>query len=161
LADLLPTLFFLNKKLHKRLKIVRSENTVVAFCYPDEENKHYFYSNVVREYQKAYTLTETSKMLGRPAIEIQKFLKNKLIDRPSGMEYQISSRRPIRLMWSQDDILDLRDRIYELFPKQKDGFARSNLKIASQAELLEEMQHGNSYHVLNSDGERVKVWRAL
>lgn len=161
MAEILPTLFFLNGKLHKRLKIVRIADTVVAFCYPEEERVQYFYSSTLRSYQKAYTLKQVSALIKRPYVEIQKFLKNKLIEKPSGLEYQIATRRPTRLLWSEDDVFELRDRIYELFPRGKDGFPHHAVKLATRAELKQAMRGSTSYFVRNSDGEEVQVWRAL
>lgn len=116
---------------------------------------------VRREFQKAYTLIETAELIDRKPKEIQMFLKNKLIDKPSGMEYAIASRRPTRLLWSEDDVLELRDRMYELLPKMKDGFPNPNAKLSSKAEILEKMNGDISYYIKNADGEHMKVWRAV
>lgn len=161
MAEILPSLFFLNKKLHRKIKIVKSEDIAVAFCYPDEKHHQYFYSMVRREFQKAYSIARVSELTRRPVAEISKLLKNKLIDKPSGFEYHITSRRPKGLRWSQDDVLELRDRLYELAPKQKDGFPNSVFKLSSRAELLEAMNGDTSYYVRNEDGQFIRVWKAL
>lgn len=161
LVEALPTLFFLNGKLHKKLKIVKSEDLVVCFCFPDEKQRHYPYSMVRREYQKAFSLYQVARLVKRPPDQVQKFLKNKLIDKPSGFEYHIASRRPKNKYWSQDDALELRDRLYSLAPKNKDGFPASNFVLASRAEMLEEMIGETSYYVRSSDGTYLQVWKAI
>jgi len=161
LSDVLPTLFFLNGKLHKKLKIVKSEDIIVAFCFPDESESRYFYSMVRREFQKAYSITQVSRLTKRPIAEITKFLKNKLIDKPSGFEYHIASRNPKGLRWSQDEVLALRDRLYELAPKRKDGFPSPAFKLASRAELLNAINEDASYYVRNEDGDFIRVWKVL
>lgn len=157
----LPTLFFLNGKLHKKLKIIKSENLVVAFCYPDEEHKHYVYSVVLKDFKKAYSLSQVAKLVRRPQVEIFKFLKQKLIDKPSGFEYYISSRKPKQMHWSQQEVLDLRDRLYELAPKGPDGFPSGRYILASKSELLHEINGDISYYVKDQEGGFRKVWRAI
>lgn len=161
MVDPLPRLFFLNGKLHKKLRVVKSENLVVAFCFPDEKHVHHVYSVVCRDYQKAYTMGEAAKIVKRPINEIHRFLKNKLIDRPSGYAYQVASRRPSNLYWSQTEVLSLRDRIYELAPKGADGLPLGRLYLASKAEVLEAINGDVSYYVRNAEGEYQKVWRAI
>lgn len=161
MAELLPNFFFLNNKLHKRLKIVKSEDLAVAFCYPDEEHVHYMYSMLRRQYQGAYNLDQVSKLVRRPKKELQRLIKHKLIERPKGFKYRIETRQPICYMWSQDDVLELRDRLYDLAPKQKDGFPSSTFNLASKAELLEAMNGDSSYYVRNAEGDFIKVWRAI
>jgi len=161
LAEVLPSLFFLNEKLHKRLKVVKSEDIVVAFCFPDEQEHRYFYSMARREFQKAYSIAQVSELTKRPATEIDRFLKNKLIDKPSGFEYHIASRKPKGLRWSQDDVLELRDKLYDLAPKQKDGFPNPAFRLASKAELLQKINGDTSYYVKNEEGTYIKVWKAL
>lgn len=157
----LPSLFFLNGKLHKKLKIVKSENLVVAFCYPDEKRVHYPYSLARRDYQKAYTIKEVAKLVKRPQAEIQRFLKNKLIDRPSGFAYQIETKRPQNLYWSQNEVLTLRDRLYELAPKGADGFPSAQFRLASKGEVMQAINGDVSYYIQTPEGEFKKVWRAI
>ncbi len=88
-------------------------------------------------------------------------MKNKLIEKPSGMEYQLATRRPLRLLWSEDDVFELRERIWEMVPRNKDGFPRGSFKLATRAELKQAMRGSESYFVRNSNGENIQVWRAL
>jgi hypothetical protein len=157
----LPNYFFLNGKLHKKLKVVKTENVVVAFCFFDETQMQYMYSVTCREFQKAYTMSEVAKLVKRPQTEIHKFLKNKLIDRPSGFAYAIRTKQPLNIYWSESEVLNLRDRLYELAPKGPDGFPRGRFTLVSKAELREAINGDVSYYVKNEEGEFKKVWRAL
>jgi hypothetical protein len=64
-------------------------------------------------------------------------------------------------MWSEQDILNLRDTIFELAPKNKYGEPYANFKLISKADLLSKMREGTSLYVKNEAGEYIKVWRAL
>lgn len=157
----LPTLFFLNSKLHKRIKIAKHENIVIAFCYPEEEYNRYSYSTTLREFQKAYTLLQVATLIERPYRELQKLIKNKVVNKPSGMQYYIESRIPHRLIWSEDDVFALRNEMYDLFPKGKDGLLSGSYKLVTEASLLEKINGHRSYFITNADGEKIKVWRAV
>lgn len=134
---------------------------VLAFCFEDEKHTQYLYSMVRSDFQKAFTIKEVAKLIRRPHTELQKYLKNKVIDRPSGFSYNIQTKQPRNLLWSQDDVLDLRDRVYELTPKAKDGFPSPRFILASKAEVMQKMNNQASYFVRTEDGEYKKVWRAV
>lgn len=104
---------------------------------------------------------DVATIVRRPTKEIHRFLKNKLIDRPSGFEYTISNKRPKNMHWSQNEVLELRDRLYELAPKGEDGFPSGRYQLASRAEVLEAINGDASYYVRNAEGEYIKVWRPL
>jgi hypothetical protein len=68
---------------------------------------------------------------------------------------------PGKWMWSERDVLDLRDAIFDLAPKNKYGEPYTNFKLVNKVELQRKMRGDTSYYVKNKDGDYVKVWRAL
>lgn len=57
--------FFLNGKVHKVLKLSRAKDEVIAWSYLDKKRMMYSYSQVDKNMEKAYTVLEVSKILGR------------------------------------------------------------------------------------------------
>lgn len=106
-------------------------------------------------------MLQVSDLIGRPYNELKKLLKNKVVDKPTGIQYHIVSKIPQRLVWSEDDVFALRNKIYEIFPKGKDGLLSRNFKLATEAELLERINGHRSYFITNSDGEQLKVWKVI
>lgn len=133
---------------------------LVSWNYPKEETRHYIYTDVLRNHQQAFTIKEASGLIKRPVKEIVLFMKNKVIDKPSGFEYYVQSRRPKGYLWSEDDMLDLRDRFHELAPKDKYGYVKSTFKLASRAELLVSLKSHGGYTVVDGQGKTVRVWRS-
>lgn len=158
--DLVPSYFFLDEKLYKKIRVVKSENYVVAWSYEDEKRVWITYSVVRREATKAYKLSEVSKLIDKQSSKILSYVKRNLVNQPSGRLYTIKNRRPGEWMWSEADILDLRDSLFELAPKNKYGEPYSNLKLISKAELLTKMRKDTTLYVKNEDGDFIKVWRA-
>jgi hypothetical protein len=159
--DLVPNYFFLDQKLYKKIRVVKSENYVVAWSYEDERRMRFNYSSVRQEASKAFNVNDVSELIDKPKSLILSFLQRNLIDYPSGRLYSIKNKLPGRWMWSEQDILDLRETIFEMAPKNKYGEPYSNFKLVSKAELLSKMREDTSYYVRNEKGDFVKIWRAL
>ena len=158
--DLVPSYFFLDDKLYKKIRVVKSENYVVAWSYEDEKRVWITYSVVRREAGKAYKLSEVAEMIDKPKSTILSYVKRNLVEKPSGRLYTIKNKVPGEYMWSENDILDLRDSIFDLAPKNKYGEPYSNLKLISKAELLSKMRKDTSFYVRNENGDFIKIWRA-
>lgn len=157
----IPTFFFLNSVLHKVLKKIKSENILVAWNYPEESRIHYDFSLVKKNYQKAYTIREVSELVEISEKKIRSYLDRKLVQHPSGKSYTIHNRKPNTYYWSEDDVLDLRDQLYNLVPKNKYGEPTRKYDLISKAELLSKMRGDQSYYVKAEDGRYIRVWKAV
>ena len=157
--DLVPSYFFLDNKLYKKIRVVKSENYVVAWSYEDEKRVWITYSVVRREASPAYKSGEVAKLIDKSKSLILSYVRRNLVDQPSGRLYTIKNKLPGEFMWSEQDILDLRDSLFELAPKNKYGEPYSNFKLISKAELLSKMRKDTSFYVKNENGDFVKVWR--
>lgn len=158
--DLIPDYFFLDDKLYKKIRLIKSENYIVAWSYEDEKRVWLNYSIVRRHGGKAYTIHELSKLIDKPVTVILSYVKRNLLDRPSGRIYKISNRAPGQFMWSEADILNLRETWMDLMPKNKYGEPYKNVEFVSKAEILSRMRNDASFYVRNENGDFVKVWRA-
>jgi hypothetical protein len=158
--DLVPKYFFLDKKLYQKVRVVKSENYVVAWCFQDEKRVWLTYSYVRKNAEQAYTLSEVAELVDRPKAKLLAFMNRNLVDMPSGRLYNIRNKVPGRWLWSEQDVLNLRDSLFEMAPKNKYGEPYSNLKLISRAELLSKMRKDASLYVRNENGDFVKVWRA-
>src|ERR1700741_2617506 len=127
--------FFLNDKLHKYIKTIISENAVVAWSYPDEQRMWYDRSQVRRDATKAYRFAEVARLLKRSTTFLRDLMFKNLIDRPSVQSYNIATRRPSVYFWSQEDILALRQQLFDMAPKNRYGEPNGKFKLVSEAEL--------------------------
>jgi len=156
-----PTFFFLNSDLHKKIKTIKSENILIAWDYPNESRIHYDFSLVKANYQAAYKIKEVAGLIGIVEKRIRSLLDRKLVQHPSGRSYTIHNRKPNTYYWSEDDVLDLRDQLYNLVPKNKYGEPTRKYDLISRAELLSKMRGDQSYYVKSEDGRYIKVWKAV
>jgi hypothetical protein len=161
MADLIPNYFFLGNKLYKKIRVIKSEDYVVTWSYEDEMRMRFNYSSVRREATKAYDIFEVSRLIDKPKALLLSYLSRNLIEYPSGRQYSLKNKVPGKWMWSKQDVLDLRDSIFDMAPKNKYGEPYINFKLVSKAELLSRMREDTSYYVRNEHGNYVKVWRAI
>ncbi len=160
MAELIPNYFFLDKNLYKKIRVVKSEGYVVTWSYTDERRMRFNYASVRREAIKAFNLDEVSKLIDKPKSVILSYIQRNLADQPSGRLYSIKNKKPGKWMWSEQDVLDLRDAIFDMAPKNKYGEPYANFRLVSKAELLSKMRDNTSYYVRNENGEFVQIWRA-
>lgn len=161
MANLIPTYFFLNKKLHKLMAIIKSEDVVIAFSFPDEKNIRYLYTQVRKNYESAYNVSQVSELLGRPVKEIKDLMIRGLAEFPSGKAYAIKTQRPTKSYWSQEDVIALREAMLATVSKDKYGFPNKNYKIVSPSELLAKMRGDTATYAKTPDGKFIKVWKAI
>jgi hypothetical protein len=82
--------FFLNGKVHKVLKLSRAKDEVIAWSYLDKKRMMYSYSQVDKNMEKAYTILEASKILGRHRVTIEEYILQGKIKQPQKV-YPISN----------------------------------------------------------------------
>ena len=82
--------FFLNGKVHKVLKLSRAKDEVIAWSYLDKKRMMYSYSQVDKNMEKAYTILEASKILGRHRVTVEEYILQGKIKQPQKV-YTISN----------------------------------------------------------------------
>lgn len=157
----IPNYFFLDGKLYKHLRIVKNENMLVAWGYEAQKRIWFNYQQSLKNYQKAYKLSEVADLLNRKELDLKNLIKSNLISKGSGVSYSTKTLRPLAVYWSEDDVFNTRSELFALAKKNKYGEPYSNFNLTSEAELLAKMRGGDSYFIQDKDGKFVKVWRAI
>ena len=144
--------FFLNGKVHKVLKLSRAKDEVVAWSYLDKKRMMYSYSQVDKNMEKAYTILEASKILGRHRVTVEEYILQGKIKQPQKV-YPISNPESTwsKYMLSESDILDIHQFIIDA------GHIRD---LPSRAELQALLKHNLILYTKTTDGKFVPVWKA-
>ena len=144
--------FFLNGKVHKVLKLSRAKDEVIAWSYLDKKRMMYSYSQVDKNMEKAYTIIEASKILGRHRVTIEEYILQGKIKQPQKV-YPISNPESTwsKYMLSESDILDIHQFIIDA------GYIR---ELPSKAELQALLKHSLIMYTKTEDGKFVPVWKA-
>ena len=144
--------FFLNGKVHKVLRLSRAKDEVVAWSYLDKKRVMYSYAQVDKHMEKAYTVLEAGKILGRHRVTIEEYILQGKIKQPKKV-YPISNPDSSwsKYMLSESDILDIHQFIIDA------GHIRD---LPSRSELQAILKHNLILYTKTNDGKFVPVWKA-
>jgi hypothetical protein len=144
--------FFLNGKVHKVLRLSRAKDEVVAWSYLDKKRVMYSYAQVDKNMERAYTITEVSKILGRHKVTIEEYILQGKVKQPQKV-YPISNPESTwsKYMLSEANILDIHDFIIDA------GHIRD---LPSRSELQALLKHNLIMYTKTEDGKFVPVWKA-
>ena len=144
--------FFLNGKVHKVLRLSRAKDEVVAWSYVDKKRVMYSYAQVDKNMERAYTVLEAGKILGRHRVTIEEYILQGKIKQPQKV-YSISNPESTwsKYMLSESDILDIHQFIIDA------GHIRD---LPSRAELQALLKHNLILYTKTTDGKFVPVWKA-
>jgi hypothetical protein len=144
--------FFLNGKVHKVLRLSRARDEVIAWSYLDKKRMMYSYSQVDKNMEKAYSISEVSKILGRHRVTIEEYILQGKIRQPQKV-YPISNPDSTwsKYMLSESDILDIHQFIIDA------GHIRD---LPSKLELQALLKHNLIMYTKTEDGKFVPVWKA-
>jgi hypothetical protein len=144
--------FFLNGKVHKVLRLSRAKDEVIAWSYMDKKRVMYSYAQVDKHMERAYTVLEAGKILGRHRVTIEEYILQGKIKQPQKV-YPISNPESTwsKYMLSESDVLDIHQFIIDA------GHIRD---LPSRAELQALLKHNLILYTKTTDGKFVPVWKA-
>jgi hypothetical protein len=144
--------FFLNGKVHKVLRLSRAKDEVIAWSYLDKKRMMYSYSQVDKNMEKAYTIAEVSKILGRHKVTIEEYILQGKVKQPQKV-YPISNPESTwsKYMLNESNILDIHEFIIDA------GHIRD---LPSRSELQALLKHNLIMYTKTEDGKFVPVWKA-
>jgi len=145
--------FFLNDKIHKVIKASRSRDELIAWSYIDKKRMLYSYSQVEKNMQNAYSMTQVAKILNKHKVTIEDYILDGKIRAPQKI-YPIGdpeNKNWSKYMFSESDILDLHQFILDVgYPTE----------IPSRTELIAILKHNLILYTKTEEGKFVPVWKA-
>lgn len=145
--------FFLNDKIHKVISSSRSKDELIAWCYPDKKRMLYSYSQVKKNMEQAYGITQVSQMLNKHRVTIQDYiLEGKVL--PPAKIYPIGapeSKSWSKYMFSQKDIMDIHQHILD---------SGHSSEVPSKTELQGLLKNNFILYTKTDEGKFVPVWKA-
>jgi len=144
--------FFLNGKVHKVLRLSRAKDEVVSWSYLDKKRILYSYAQVNKHMEKAYSVIEAGKLLGRHRVTIEEYILQGKIKQPQKI-YPISNPDSTwsKYMLSESDILDIHQFIID------SGHVKD---LPSKSELKALLKHNLILYTKTNEGKFVPVWKA-
>jgi len=124
----------------------------VAWSYLDKKRIWYSYAQVDKHMERAYSVIEAGKLLGRHRVTIEEYILQGKIKQPQKV-YPISNPESVwsKYMLSESDILDIHQFIIDA------GHIRD---LPSRSELQALLKHNLILYTKTNDGKFVPVWKA-
>jgi len=113
-------MFFLGDKLYKKIKLVKSDDSIVVFDYAEESRVWLPVRAVLKEYKRAYSLPQVANLLSVKTGLVKEVIKKDEVAKPV-LAYNPRTFAPIKHYVSEDSLMDIRDAVWELLPKNKYG----------------------------------------
>jgi len=152
-------MFFINNKLHRRVKIDRTSRLVFAYEYESGKLKTYTYQDFKKFRQRAFLISQAGKILRRHGNAIRYAIYDKEI--PSEVT-RVFRKNGVGVYYlSEDQIFELRD----YFASKHRGRPRKDgIKISQNVPTVEELEvffgRRQLLYTRTKDGEFVPVWRS-
>ena len=155
-----PRYFFVNKELHKILRVNRPEDLVYSWNYPQGKRVAYVWSETQKTMQRAFSVTQVAKFFGRNPIVIKQYILDGEIKKIQ-KTYSIDERRsPGKYFFSEDDVRMLHSYLSSknLGRPRKDG-QLVQYPLPSKAELEAMIRQDTVLYVKDKAGEFSPVWK--
>lgn len=161
MSNPVPTYFFYQGKLHRFIKTIKSDNSIVAWCYQDEERQWINIQSARKHHEKAYTIRQAAVLIGCSTARIRELIKKKMVKAPEkSYDYQNGTYDPLKDYISAGDMLDLRQAVWDALPKNRYGEPYKDT-MSSALELEHRMQMGDDREfIISDDGDVIKIYKA-
>jgi hypothetical protein len=153
------TLFFINDKLVKVVRISRSENIVEYYNIIEGKSQVMLYSDFKKHRKKAYTVIATARILNRSIVNLRRHMYSGRIPFPTGANLNGVREFTKKSYYSEDQIFELRSilsKVHKGRPR-KDG-AITNNSIPNEQELRSKMGDAIMLYTKTQDGQFIPVW---
>lgn len=153
--------FFLNDQLHKKLRINRGADLLVAWNYPEHKKVTYIYSDTVRLHEKAFSTAEVCKMVNRKIMTIENAWKRGMIERPQHTYGLDENKNIYQYFWREKDIMELHAYLATVHKgrPRKDG-SITNTTLPTPRELRAMIHNEEVLYFKDEHGNFVPSWRA-
>lgn len=109
--------------------------------------------------QSTYSITEAAEILGIHRMTVDRYIREGKIKTPQRV-YDLSTRRPGKYLFSEDDVLELHSAFSEVHQgrPRKDGLVTNN-RVPTRAEVRTLVRQGDVLYTKDKDGNFVPIWK--
>ena len=152
----IPDLFFLDNKLYEKIKIINSEDVVVAFDYEEGNRVWLPRKHVRRNLERAYSVSATANMLNIRKSTLDKLINKQLVQSPA-IRYNVDTLLVRGLYFPASSLYEIRDAVWEFIPKNKYGEPFRDT-LVSEDDLTAKLHSSNENNFAIRDGEIIQVF---
>lgn len=171
----MPMWFFVDKQLHKRLKVDRSNDLILCWNFGEGKRVVYTLSSTKIKMRPCFSTNQAAEFLGKTKWLLLKYIQLGMLPTPiQALMPGQKKRQTTRYRWSEDDIMAARD----FFATRKENPADYDIaeymgkgpnvgwqnpvkgEVPTRRELRALMNNEEILYVKGKDGEFLPTWRA-
>lgn len=152
--------FYLNGELNKTLETRRSDNLIVAWNFKQNKRVAYAMSDAYKHRQRAYSIGQVSKIIGKHVDTLKRHLREGNIRKPQAAYSLDETHKLVRYLFSEEDIREIHDffKTVHIGRPRLDGTVNPG-DLLSGPELEALLRNEKVLYTKNADGEFVPVWK--
>jgi hypothetical protein len=152
--------FFLNDELHRTLNVLRPDDMLIAWNYPQHKRVAYVLSDCKLHMQRAYGVNEVAEMFGRRRASIFRYIYDGNIPAPAKNYSLTGSTKEGKYFFNEKDIFGLHDYLMTVSVgrPRNDGERRAT-NAPSRRELEALLRNDTMLYIKTSAGEFAPVWK--
>lgn len=154
----IPNYFFLEDKLYEKIKIVKSDDSVVAFDYAEMSRVWLSRPLTSRHAVRAYSIQQAASLLRVRSFTIKDAIKDGLTP-PAVIAYNQTTLKPTGTYFKESDLIELRQAVWDLLPKNRYGEPFRDTMV-SESELKMILAKDNPDIFTVKDGEIIAIFKA-
>lgn len=154
----IPEFFFIEDKLYEKIKIIKSEDVVVAFDFEEMSRVWLSRPLTATHCEKAYSLSQAAGTIRVRPPSIRDAVRDGLTPQ-TVVAYNQTTLKPTGFYFKESDLLELRDAMWNLLPKNRYGEPYRDTMV-SERELKSILAKENPDLFTVKDGEIIAVFKA-
>lgn len=151
-------IFFVNGQLVRYITSNRGANIVYLYNISEQKDQVMLLSDFKKHRKRAYTITDVGNLLNRTRMQINRYVRDGLIDPPTACTDDGIRRFQYMSYFSEDDVFKIREAMATLHRgrPRKDG--RITNSVLTERELRAKMGDVLMLYTRTKDGRFVPVW---
>lgn len=153
------TIFFINEKLVRVVRISKAENFIEYYNIIDGKNQVMLYSDFKKHRKRAYTVIDTARLLNKHPVNLRNHVYSGRIPKPTGANLNGELQFTKKSYYSEDQIFEIRSilsKVHRGRPRRDGGI--TNNSVPSEAELRSIMGDAIMLYTKTQDGQFIPVW---
>lgn len=154
----IPNFFFIDDKLYEKIKIIQSDDSVVAFDYAEMSRVWLSRPLTAKHCEKAYSISQAASILRVRGSTIKDAIRDGLTPK-AVVAYNQTTLKPTGFYFKESDLFKLREVIWDLLPKNRYGEPFRDTMI-SERELTYTLAKENPDLFTVQNGEIIAVFKS-
>jgi len=154
-------IFFIDGDLVRLVHSNRPNNICTIYNYIKDKEQSMLLSDFKKHRKRAYTVINTTKILGRSRIQLERMIAAGIIPEPTGATPGGKRKWQVVSYYSEDDLFKIREAMASIHMgrPRKDGKITPRKDVLSERDLRSLMGDAIMLYTRNKDGDFIPVWQ--